>query len=533
MGARATRQIFYLLLLMPGRPYSAIDELQHAAMDDLYEHDERLALLETGFGKTMVEMTVGEELRAAGVIKRPLVFAPLRVSQNTWPQERAEWEHLNDVPMVEWGGPPEDWAPSIWRQSRMLYGRRLWLEQRLPKVVDVRERRVMEDKLNALVSEERRVNKEARRTEPPEAWHVTSFENIEWLTELYAPGESPFDMWVVDETGKVARNPKSPRYKALKKHMPLAKIRHGLNATPAPEGAEDLFGQVQIVAGKRLWGSSFYQWRQKYFAPADYQGYTWRLQLGAFDMLMADLNSVAFRVPAEKLAYQKNITHRQIIVDLPPKARAAYDEMEKHMAVELATLKPGASEEETVVAMSEAAASAKLRQITQGYLYEVDEKGRRTVHILHEEKTEALADLLDSMGREPLLVAYQFDQDLDNIRKVFKGVPYLGQGVSAAQASENIARWNKRELPVLAIHPNSASHGLNLQYGGHHICFMALPWGYDPFKQTTERIDRRGQTRNCYGHHIIARQTIDQKVSDVLADKGASQQKIITAIRSV
>lgn len=517
---------------MTGRPYEAIDALQHDAITDLYEHDERLALLETGFGKTLVEMTVGEELRAAGVIKRPLVFAPLRVSQNTWPQERAEWQHLNDVPMVEWGGPPEDWVPSIWRDSRILYGRRLWIEQRLPKIVDVRERRVQEDKLAALVTEERRINKEARRTLPPEGWHVTSFENIEWLTDLYKPGESPFDMWVVDETGKVARNPKSPRYKALRKHMPLVKIRHGLNATPAPEGAEDLFGQVQLVAGKRLWGASFHEWRRRYFTPADYQGYTWRLQIGAFDLLMRDLNTVAFRVPAEKLAYQKNITHRQIVVDLPPKARAAYNEMEKTMAVELATL--GLDKEgDPVVAMTEAAASAKLRQITQGYLYEVDDKGRRTVHILHEEKVQALAEIIDSMGKEPLLVCYEFDQDLENIRKIWKGVPYLGQGASAATVASNIARWNKRELPVMALHHASGSHGINLQYGGHHICWLALPWSLDAYIQTNQRLDRRGQTANCFGHHIIARNSQDQRVSDALLDKHVEQNKIIAAIRAL
>src|ERR1035437_5231468 len=131
---------------MTGRLYNALDELQQRAIDDLYEHDERLALLETGFGKTVAGLTAGEELRAAGVIKRPLVFAPLRVAQVVWSRDRAEWEHLNDVPMVEWGGEPANWAPSLWRDSRQLYGRHLWLEQRLPKVEDVRERRTMEAK---------------------------------------------------------------------------------------------------------------------------------------------------------------------------------------------------------------------------------------------------------------------------------------------------------------------------------------------------------------------------------------------------
>lgn len=512
------------------RPYSAIDDLQQKAIDALYENDERLALLETGFGKTLVAMTAGEELRAAGVVKRPIVFAPLRVAQNTWPAERGEWQHLQHVPMVEWGGEPANWAPSLWRDSRVLYGQRLWLEQRLPKAVDVRKRREMEDKLAGIAKEERAVNKAILKTEPPEAWHVTSFENVEWFCDLYAPGESPFDLWIIDETGRVARNPKSPRYKALRKHMPKAGTRWGLNATPAPESAADLFGQVQLIAGDRLWGKSFYQWRQRYFAPADYQGYTWRLQIGAFDLLMKDLNTVAFRAPAT--AYTKNATTREIEVTLPHKARAAYEEMEKTMAVELKALDTG-DELDPVVAMSEAAASQKLRQIVQGYLYETTEDGRRVVHHMHDEKTEALAELIDSMGREPLLVGYQFDEDLENIRKIWKNVPSLGQGVSAADATSHIDRWNKRELPVLALHPNSASHGLNLQYGGHHIAWMALPWSLDGYKQTVERLDRRGQTQPVYSHHILARDTIDQKVSAALVEKDDAQNKLIAAIRKL
>lgn len=508
------------------RKWEEIDPFQHKAIDALFHADEKLGLLVTGFGKTMVSMTAGDELHQTGVIKRPIVFAPLRVAQLNWPGERYEWEHLAHIEMVEWGGPPEDWKPSLWKDSRVLYGKRLYLEQRLPGVVDVRERRIMEDKLAEIARQERVVNKAIRKTEPPACWHVTSFENIEWFTELYAPGESPFDLFIVDETGKLARNPKSPRYKAMKKHMPFAKIRWGLSATPAPEGLEDLFGQVQLVAGKKLWGSSFYQWRQKFFAPADFRGYTWRPQIGAFDLIMKDLNTLAFQVPPEALAYQKNITHRQIKCVLPPKARAAYEEMKKQSAVEIA-------DGIDVVALSEASASNKLRQITNGFLYEVDDKGRRTVHILHEEKLHRLSDLIDSMAGEPLIVAYGFDQDLDNIRKVFKNVPYLGQGASAKDAASHVAHWNKRELPVLALHPNSASHGLNLQYGGHNICWLTLPWGLDPYTQTNERLDRRGQTHRCWGHHIIAEDSKDQDVSDVLVEKNANQNMVIDAIRKL
>lgn len=514
------------------RPWSALDEWQHKAIDALFHADEKLGLLVTGFGKTVCAMTAGDELHQQGIVKRPLVLAPLRVAQNNWPSERFEWGHLAHIEMVEWGGPPEDWAPSLWRESRMLYGSRLYWEGRLPKIVDTIERRKVEDKLAEIVSAERKVNKAIRKTEPPACWHVTSFENIDWLTDLYAPGESPFDLWIVDETGVLARNPKSPRYKAIKKHMPHAKIRWGLNATPAPEGLMDLFGQVQIVAGKKLWGSSFPLWRQKYFYPADYNAYTWRPQRGAFEDIMNDLNTLAFRVPAEALAYTKTVTHRQIERDLPPKARAAYREMEKEMAATVEQIDPEAADAE-VVALSAASASMKLRQISQGYLYEVDEKGGRTVHILHEEKLHMLSDLIDSLAGEPLLVAYGFDQDLDNIRRVFKNVPYLGQGVSAADAASHMERWNKRELPVMALHPRSGSHGINLQYGGHNICWMCLPWSLDAYSQTCDRLDRRGQTHKVYGHHLIMRDSMDQRVSDALLLKDADQAAVIAAIRTL
>ena len=111
--------------------------------------------------------------------------------------------------------------------------------------------------------------------------------------------------------------------------------------------------------------------------------------------------------------------------------------------------------------------------------------------------------------------------------------PSRDDSVSSAVANDNITRWNKRELPAMAVHANSASHGLNLQYGGHHICHLALPWGLDPYKQLNERIDRRGQTHLVYGHHIVARDSKDQDVSQALMDKDVEQNRLIAAIRKL
>lgn len=501
--------------------YADLHAYQQNAIDWLYNHDHSLALMPVGAGKSVTAWTALAELMDDGVISCPIVFAPLRVAQLVWSQERDEWSHLKGRPVVEWGGEPSGWADSLWKQSRLLWGSRTHLESRVPKIVDVVKRRVAEEKLGTIVADERRVNKELRRTAPPKAVHVTSYENLLWLCELYAPGESPFDAWVFDEIGKL-KNPKSPRYKAVRKHTKEAKLAIGLNATPAPEGFADLFTQVQIIDGGKLWGKSYYTWRQKFFAPADWKGFNWRLQIGAQELLTKDLNTIAFKVDEQDLSYQRSMQHGQIVVELPPAARAAYAEMEKRMALEIAG-------QDDIVAMSAAAASMKLRQITSGFIY--DEAGK--AHILHEEKQHALADLIDDMGREPLLVAYEFAEDLEAIRRVWKNVPYLGQGLSSVKAKENIDRWNKRELPVMALHKNSAGHGLNLQAGGSHVAWYTLPWDLEGWIQLCGRVDRQGQTRACYSHSIVARDSMDDRVWSALVQKDADQTAIIAAIRKI
>lgn len=505
------------------RKYSDLHEYQQRAIDYLFENDSALALLPVGAGKSAIGWTTAVELMDASHIKCPIIFAPLRVAQLTWPSEREEWEHLANQPIVEWGGEPAGWAPSLWRDSRLLWGSRNALESRLPGIVDTIKRRELEDRISDLVSEERRVNKALRKAVPPRALHVTSYENLTWWCELYTPGESPFDYVNFDEIGKL-KNPKSPRYKAIRKHTREMPIVHGMNATPAPEGFEDLFAQVQIVDGGNLWGKSFYGWRQKYFTPIDYHGHTWRMQLGAKDILMRDLNTIAFKVDEADLSYAKTMQHSQIHVDMPPKARDAYKEMEKTLAVSLGD---GSMDGLDIVALSAASASMKLRQITSGFIY--DEEGK--VHRLHDEKQHALSDLIDSMGKEPLLVAYEFSEDLEAIRRVWKKLPYLGAGVTAVQAKENIERWNKRELPVMAIHWASGGHGLNLQHGGSHLCWYNAPWTLEGYQQLNGRLDRQGQTRACFGHHIVVRNSMDERVSDALMLKDVEQQDIIRAIR--
>ncbi len=509
-----------------------LDDVQDRTIDYLYENCSALALCPTGAGKTVISMTALAELMADGFLKRPLVIAPLRVAQLVWPFEGSEWEHLQEFPIVSMAGAPGSWPadPNLHElllTSRTLYGRRVAAERGAANAKTDTKRREKTKQAEDLLKEETRVNKALRRSTLPEVTHLTSYENIEWLFNVYKPGSLPFDALVFDEIGKL-KNPKSPRAKLVRKHTAAMvkgdddRVVWGLNATPAPEGLKDLFMQVTIVDGGKLWGRSFYRWQNRFFYRADYQGYVWAPHVGAKEEILSDLNTVAFKIDSKDLPYQKQIRFNPIRVELPADAREMYTEMAAQFRVDV-------DEEEDIVALSEAAKSMKLRQITQGFIYDEDGHG----HVLHREKQHALADLIESMNGEPLLVAYDFIEDLKMIREIYKGLRHLGSGTTAREAAEAVDLWNERKLPVFAVHPFSAGHGLNIQYGGSNICWYYTPWPLEAFQQTNERLDRRGQEQACFGHMISVRDTVEDRIAAVLQDKDAEQKDIIEAVRSI
>ena len=84
-----------------------------------------------------------------------------------------------------------------------------------------------------------------------------------------------------------------------------------------------------------------------------------------------------------------------------------------------------------------------------------------------------------------------------------------------------IERWNRGEVELLAVHPKSAGHGLNLQYGGSHIVFLSLPWSLELYEQTIGRLHRSGQTQPVWCYIMMTSKTVDEKILGALKDKRA------------
>jgi SNF2 family DNA or RNA helicase len=145
------------------------------------------------------------------------------------------------------------------------------------------------------------------------------------------------------------------------------------------------------------------------------------------------------------------------------------------------------------------------------------------VHELHDIKLDALEEMLEEAGGDPVLVLYAYTHDADRIRQRIK--------CRALDKPEDIDAWNRGEIPVALAHPASCAHGLNLQEGGHIIVWYGLNWSLELYQQANERLNRPGQQHVCRVYHLILKGTHDERVLKSLKNKDIGQAAAIEALR--
>jgi SNF2 family DNA or RNA helicase len=176
----------------------------------------------------------------------------------------------------------------------------------------------------------------------------------------------------------------------------------------------------------------------------------------------------------------------------------------------------------SIEAASPLIATGKLAQLANGFLY--GDAGADDPVFVHSLKIDWLRELVESLDGEPLLIAYEFVEDLRAIRRAFGDVPALGGPTPAAAAEKLIAHWNAGAVPLLAFHPASAGHGLNLQHGGARMAWLSPSWSAELTEQAIARIYRPGQTRHVTVHVCVAGGTVDEMKRDRVINKMSAQE---------
>jgi SNF2 family DNA or RNA helicase len=443
------------------------DELrthQLKSVERIVERQGRQAvLLKPGLGKTICALTAKRRLG----VRRTLVAAPAQVVESeVWSQEARAWAHTAGLCVTEIHGTPEQ------RELKLMLG----------SDVD-----------------------------------VVSYPNLIWLTDRIKRGY--YDAVIYDELSKM-KHPGTKKFKRMRAWAKDIPVKLGLTGSPMGNHWQDLWGEMYSVAGKAALGPTKEQYLDTYFKQIRHGDGrpVWELrQDGSAERIRERIRPWAFsvnpKVAAAELPEVLTIPHQ---LKLPAGVLARELELRTRLETELES-------GTTIWALNSSKLAMAIRQFASGAVYTGETGESHLWEELHHVKLEAMADIIDELQGEPLLVFTWFKHEVARIQKRWPAAELL------TGSAEQVARWNRKEIPILLAHPMGSGHGLNLQYGGSSVFWYTLPWSRELFDQGNGRVARIGQPDKFVTAHLPLAGAIDKRVWSALQQKGEDEASILEA----
>lgn len=324
-----------------------------------------------------------------------------------------------------------------------------------------------------------------------------------------------YDFIVYDELTSF-KNIKSKRYKKAAELNATYKV--GLTGTLLANGAIDIYAQAEVLS-IHYPHRNFYSWRADYFrnllknAPVNFE--KWILGCDLAELLKPIQDNI-FTLSAADWLEIPEVTEHVCPITLSDETYRNIGELNAFLATTL---------NGEMVAIKEKSKFAKLQTMCNGFVYDDNGEAVRSETSV---KLRAVADKVTEIVErgERVLLFYAYREEESWLKEML-----TAEGIKALNVkddSEFMAKWNDGEIDVLLAHPASAGHGLNLQYGGRVIIWSTLTYNYEFFAQGNARLARQGQRHNVQIYYFVAKDTIEERVVNVLRDKASEQQKFVS-----
>lgn len=429
-------------------------------------------LAEMGTGKTLISIGIAGYLYLQGEIKKLLIVAPLSITR-VWDEEFQKFADFD-------------------YQLRVLEGSTYKKQETL--------RNLFGNKLQVAV-----VNYES-------CWRMEK-EIAEWKP----------DMIICDESSKI-KNHQAKQSKALHRLGKVTKHNMILTGTPVTNNPMDFFSQYKFL-DEGIFGSSYYSFRARYAVMGGYGNYQ-VIGYKNLQELTEKAHRIAFRITKKEaldLPEQVDVIRT---IELEPSARAIYDKVEKESYAEL--------EHGEIITSNILTKLLRFSQITGGF---VKDDFNEFVEQVSEAKLDALKEIVEECidADKKLVVFARFIPEIDEITKMLKrlGVRYsMIRGDVKDRASEVDKFQNDQDVKVFVGQLQTTGMGLTLTAADTAV-FYSLSYNFADYEQAKARIHRIGQKNNCTYIHLIAKNTIDEKVMEALKNKKNIADLVVDNWRSL
>lgn len=422
-----------------------------------------------GAGKTAITLHAIAELLRLGFVRRAIVVAPRAVADSTWSQEAALWPDTQSLRVVVLRGVPS--------------------------------------KRKAQASTDADVYCIGRDALAAKGEHRGCIASDD-LKALAADAEHT--LLVVDEASSI-KNPRASRFRAL------AFFRWGrvieLTGTPTPQGIADVWSQMYLLDRGASLGKNITAFRRRYMTQG-FGGFGWNERPGAAEEVLARIKHLVLRLEAPPPC---EVEYEDVPVELSESELSQYATFKRELVASI--------DGQEITAVSAGALTTKLCGWASGGMYFEDDVIRP-----HTRKREKLTEMFRTL-KPPFFVLYWFNFSVEDIKQAAHSA-HLRFCLFDSRDPSIVPAWNAGSIDVLAAHPQSAGMGLNLQAGGCIEIWLTLPWSSELWSQTVARLARRGQKDTVRIYRMIARDTIDERISDVLCGKIDLQKLILDEVKT-
>lgn len=435
--------------------------------------------LPMGFGKSVSTLTSFVDMLDTVDVGHMLVVAPKRVARKVWPDEIKRWSHLQGLTVEKIIGTP---------QQR-------W--DALNRCADI---------------------------------HTINVENLEWLAAQFISGTGkklkrlrrfPWDLIVLDESQRFKGA--GVRWQVLREIRRLVEVQRmwQLTGTPSPNGYTDLWAQMFLLDfGKRL-GVDKKAFISRWFSVENCDNFhRYKIHDHSAAEIQGLIKDIVLSMRTEDYFGAPPVRYNNVTVELTAANLAIYRKLQKEYLTEIKGQK--------ITAVNAGVCIRKLLQLANGAIYH---EGKEWTHF-HDAKIDALLEVLDASSG-PVMIGYGFRHDMARIIEALKkycGKEFTWRVLDTEQDEDD---WNAGRIDFLLLHPASAGHGLNLQHSGSEtLVWFGLTDNLEWYQQLNARLigGHRAAGKNVVVHHIVAEQTYDERMIQLINGKAASQADLILAL---
>lgn len=319
------------------------------------------------------------------------------------------------------------------------------------------------------------------------------------------------DMIIADESQRI-KNPTASQSKGMHKLGDIAKYKMILSGTPVQNSPLDVYSQYRFL-DKTIFGTSYYAFRTRYVRMGGYQGY----QVVGYinqDELIQKAHSIAYRVTkAEALDLPEQICTMRYC-NLEPSARKVYDGIMKQNYMEL--------ESGEITTTNVLTRLLRMSQITGGFVNNDD----GNTQFISTAKLNALEEIVDDVvvdNGKKLVVFARFIKEIDAIKQLLEKKNIKYSWIAGEVKMENRGQMVKEfqendDVKVFVAQIQTAGLGITLTAADTSV-FYSLDFNYANYSQALARLHRIGQKSNVSHIHLIAKDTIDEKIMSALERK--------------